>query len=210
METEEHLDAIRNLLDRAGIYRAISARIALVGGLLSLALSSVMLGWQTKGTARNIDARSFFDLWSLVFVFTLGAAGYFLSEAARRRGEPLMSPSMKLALASVAPSLFAGVAISACLTLTSGLPLFPTLFWLVFYGLALLSMRQFSPAAISMLGWAFLITGVGAFVYMTNETNMPEFELPTPANYYPAAIMGATFGIYHLIYAAATWPRRTR
>jgi hypothetical protein len=106
------------------------------------------------------------------------------------------------------PALFAGAAISGCLTLTSSLPLFPVLFWLVFYGLALLSTHQFAPAAILALGWAFLLSGIGAFIYFMNETIMPEFDLPTPTNLYPAAMMGVTFGLFHLIYAACVWSRR--
>jgi hypothetical protein len=205
---DSDLRAVVYLLERAGSYRAVSARTALVGGVLSLAVSGTMLAEQTAETGRNVDARTFFHWWSLVFIATLAAGAFFLRREAQRRGEPLVSAGLKLALASMAPGLFAGGAIGGCLTLTSGLPLFPALFWLVFYGLALLALRPFAPRAMIVLGWAFLITGVGAFIYLMNETMMPDFDLPTPTNLYPAAIMGAAFGGYHVVYAACMWRRR--
>ena len=37
---------------------------------------------------------------------------------------------------------------------------------------------------------------------------MPEFDLPTPTRFYPAALMGVTFGLYHLVFAVCTWLRK--
>ncbi len=206
--TDGRLPVLQYLLARNAIYCAVSAQVALVGGVLSLALSGGMLAGQLGPGDRNVDARLFFEMWAVVCLATLGAAGYFLSRAARRRGEPFVSAGLKLAISSLTPSLFAGATIGACLTLTTGLPIFPAAFWVVFYGLGLLAWRNFAPAGLIVLGWAFLITGIAIFLYLTDETMMPEFDLPTPANYYPAAIMGATFGCYHLLYAAWMWPRR--
>ena len=65
---EEHLRAIRLLMERATIYRAISAPTALVGGLLSLVLSAAMLVWQNGDGSRNVDARAFYQAWLLVLL----------------------------------------------------------------------------------------------------------------------------------------------
>ena len=207
---EEHLHAIRQLMERATIYRAISAPTALVGGLLSVATAGAMLIWQSRDDVRNVNAVTFFLAWTLVFIATLTANSLFIWRDATRRGEPAISAAMKLALRSVAPGLFAGGAISAILTLTTGQPLLPTLMWLVFYGLGMLSTMNFAPRSIVLLGWAFLLTGVGAFIYFMYQTLLPGVDLPTPTRFYPAAIMGTTFGVYHLVYAACTWPRRAR
>ena len=199
---KERLETLRYLLERADSYRKVSARVALAGGLLSLALSGAMLAGQLGAPGQNVDARVFFQSWSLVFIATLAMTAFFLWRSARSRSEPLVSAGLRLAISAMMPGLFAGAAIGACLTITSGLPLFPAVFCVVFYGLALLSMRQFAPPAMIVLGWAFLLTGIGMFIYLLNETMMPEFDLPAPTNLYPAALMGATFGVYHLIYAA--------
>lgn len=204
---EEHLRAIRLLMERATIYRAISAPTALVGGLLSLALAAFMLLWQAGGPSRNVDARGYFVLWSLVFLLSLAANMVFIVRGTRQRGESPVSSGMKLAIRSIMPSFFAGVAISGCLTLTTDQPLLPTLMWLIFYGLGLLSTMTFAPRSIVILGWAFLFTGVGVFIYLMYQTILPDVDLPTPTRFYPAALMGATFGLYHLIYAASVWAR---
>ena len=205
---EEHLHAIRRLMERATIYRAISAPAALVGGLLSVALAAGMLLWQSADGSRNVDAHQFFALWVLVFLLTLAANLFFIVRGTRERGEKPVSAGMKLALRSIAPNFFAGIAVSAVLVMTTEVPLFPTLFWLVFYGLGLLSTMSFAPRSIITLGWAFLLTGITLFVYFMNQTLLPELDLPTPTRFYPAAIMGATFGFYHLLYALWVWRRR--
>ncbi len=204
---EEHLRAIRLLMERATIYRAISAPAALVGGLLSFALSASMLWWQSAEAGRNVDARHYFFLWSLVFILTLSANMVFIVRGSRRRGELSISPGMRLAIRSVMPGFFAGTAISACLTLTTDQPILPTLMWLICYGLGLLSTMNFAPRSIIVLGWAFLFTGVGLFIYLMNQSILPGIDLPTPTRFFPATIMGTTFGLYHLIYAAVVWVR---
>lgn len=206
---EEHLHAIRQLMERATVYRAISAPAALVGGLFSLAASFTMLVWQTGGVGRNVDPFLFFGAWTLVLIGTSAANTFFIWRGAHQRGEPLFSPAMKVALRSVTPAFVAGAAISACLVITSRQAFVPVLFWLVFYGLGLLSTMNFAPHSIVALGWAFLMTGIGAFIYFMNVVALPDADLPAPTRFYPAAIMGVTFGVYHLIYAACTWSRRS-
>jgi hypothetical protein len=51
-----------------------------------------------------------------------------------------------------------------------------------------------------LLGWAFLLSGVA----IPALNNLIE-DFPVDI---PLAAMGTTFGLYHLIYAAYTWPRK--
>ena len=205
---EEHLRAIRLLMERATIYRAISAPTALFGGLLSVGLAAAMLWWQAQDGTRNVDARAYYQAWLFVLAATLAANTFFIWQGAHQRGEPLVSAGFRLAVRSVTPAFFAGIAISAVLTITTRLALFPTLMWVTFYGLGLLATMSFAPRSIVALGWAFLFTGVLAFAYFVFVGIEPDFDLPTPTRFWPAALMGATFGTYHLIYAACAWPRR--
>ena len=207
---EEHLRAIRLLMERATIYRAISAPTALVGGVLSIGLAAAMLVWQNGDGSRNVDARVFYQAWLLVLVLTLAANALFIWRGAHERGEPLVSAGFRLAVRSVAPAFFAGIATSGVLTVTTSLALFPALMWVMFYGLGLLATMSFAPRSIVVLGWAFLFTGVAMFISFVFVGVEPDFELPTPTRFYPAAIMGATFGLYHLVYAVCTWPHRAR
>ena len=207
---EEHLHAIRLLMERSTIYRAISAPTALVGGILSVSVAAAMLAWQWGDYGRNIEARLFFVIWLLVFLLTLGANTFFILRGARSRQEPLVSAGFRLAVHSLTPAFFAGIALSGVLLMTSELPLVPTLMWVICYGLGLLATMNFAPRSLLVLGWAFLFTGAAAFIYLMNQSIEPQYDLPTPTRFYPAAIMGGTFGLYHLVYAACVWPRRAR
>ncbi len=207
---EEHLHAIRRLMERATIYRAISAPTALAGGLLSVGVAAWMLLWQAGSPGRNVNAYLFFQVWTLVFLVTLGVNTLFIWRNTQVRGEPMVSTAMKLALRSIVPNLFAGGVIGACLTMTTSLALLPPLFWVIFYGLGLLSTMNFAPRSIVVLGWAFLFTGIAMLIYLMNQSIMPDFDLPSPTRFFPAAFMGMTFGVYHVVYAACTWPSRSQ
>ena len=207
---EEHLRAIRLLMERATVYRAISAPTAFFGGLLAVGLAAAMLWWQAQDGTRNVDARAFYQAWLFVLAATLAANTFFIWQGAHERGEPLVSAGFRLAVRSVTPAFFAGIAVSAVLTITTRLALFPAAMWVTFYGLGLLATMSFAPRSIVALGWAFLFTGVVVFAYFVFAGVEPDFDLPTPTRFFPAALMGATFGGYHLIYAACTWPRRAR
>ena len=188
---EEHLHAIRRLMERATIYRAISAPTALTGGLLSVAVAARMLFWQSGGPGRNVNAFLFFEVWTLVFLVTLAANTLFIWRGAHVRGESVVSTALKLALRSIMPNLFAGAAIGACVTITTNLPLLAPLFWVIFYGLGLLSTMNFAPRSIVVLGWSFLFTGIALFIYLMNVSVMPDFDLPSPTRFFSGGSDGS-------------------
>ena len=92
-EAEEHLRIIRSLMERATIYRAISAPTALVGGLASLAVGSLLhFAPQRVSFADPIsdEATVFLVAWGLVLLLTGGANFWFLTREARRPGGPFV------------------------------------------------------------------------------------------------------------------------
>ena len=89
---EEHLHAIRQLMERATIYRAISAPTALVGGLLSVVTSAAMLLWLSRDDWRNVDAMQFFLAWTGVFLATLAANTLFILRGAQTSRRSRCSP----------------------------------------------------------------------------------------------------------------------
>src|SRR4029434_1962057 len=108
---EEHLRVIRTLMERATIYRAISAPTALIGGLIAPGLPPAI--WASERhwaqiapqVMRHISTRGFAALWlgALAIVLTLNA--FFVWRQAQRDGRPFISPSMKRALRSILPCL---------------------------------------------------------------------------------------------------------
>ena len=203
LKAEEDLRVIRSLMERATIYRAISAPTALVGGLLSI-LTAVAIYWNNEVNllfGRPIRGRQFVKIWIAVLIVAAAANTFFIWREARRNGRPFISSGMKLALRAIAPCLLIPAAFTAWFFSTGylgGAELDVVTVWIVSYGLALLSTALFAPRSLATLGWAFLLSGL-AVPALTNLVEYFSIDLPLAA-------MGVTFGVYHLIYAVCTWP----
>jgi len=205
-KAEEHLRVIRSLMERATIYRAISAPTALVAGLLSIfAASAIFLNNETSfNGAFQITSREFAFVWLVVLLISLAANAFFIRREALRTGRPFISPAMKLALRAIAPCLLIPLSITVWFLQTGYLgnqELFLIAVWNGFYGLALLSTNLFAPRSLALLGWAFLLTSVA--IPVLDRTIETDFSADIPD-----LAMGVTFGLYHLIYAACTWSGR--
>ena len=204
---EEDLHIIRSLMERATVYRAISAPTALVAALLSLVTTAVIY-WNNEVnliSGRVIRDRQFAEIWIVVLVLSLAANTFFIWREARRTNRPFISPGMRLALRGIMPCLLVPAAFTAWFLSTGylgGVELDLVVIWIVSYGLALLSTTLFAPRSLTLLGWAFLMSGV-AVPAITNSIEGFSADVPLLA-------MGVTFGFYHLAYAALTWPRRQR
>lgn len=212
-EAEEHLRIIRSLMEKATIYRAISAPTALVGGLCSVLFGTWLhFRWRplTSGRESVEFARFFVAGWLGVLAMTAFANALLIRNAARRRSEPFVSPAMRKALWALTPAMLCGGVFTGALTLGGSdmAPWFLPQGWMVFYGLGLLATTQFSPRSISILGWCFLIGGLLSFF---PDLWMPVFRFLENAETHRSTagniLMIATFGLFHLIYAACTWPR---
>jgi hypothetical protein len=202
---EEHLRVIRSLMERATIYRAISAPTALVGGLLALATTAALWYFDRRNPAGAwaLDGRSFAFIWLVILGLVLAVNTLFVRGEARKGCRPLLSSGAKLALRAIAPCLV----IPAAITLWFFKDADPidreilVAVWIAFYGLALLSTALFAPRSLALLGWAFLLSGLVVMFW-------PKPLGFDPHGMFPNLAMGATFGFYHLVYAAFIWSRR--
>lgn len=197
-EAEENLRTIRSLMERSTIYRAISAPTALVGGLASIAACSYLL---LRFGAVPPDGGTYEDCftvtWLCVLVLTIVANTWFIWRGAKERSEPFISAGMKLALISLLPSMLCG----GYFTLFLAPDVQLCGIWMICYGVGLLSTSHFAPRSITFLGWVFLISGFCTWY--------PMFWAGPAMLACTNLLMGATFGLYHLIYAACTWPRKS-
>jgi len=194
---QAQLTAIRHLMARATHYRALSAPTALVAGLLSL--FSAYFCWQAAQTAVLLPGVMFVSLWVMVLAMVWALNFYFLWESSRQRREPLFSPSFRLAMGSFLPPMLAGGVLTWWILQTPDL-LAMVIVWHICYGLALLSTQAYAPRSLFVLGWAFLLTGLGLTLpYSLLPYYAPDFE------HIAFLAMGASFGGFHLIYAALTW-----
>lgn len=202
---EDNLRVIRQLMERATVYRAVAAPSALVGGILSLlAASAVYYNNEVKLVlGRTVRPREFAFLWLLVLVLVALANAFFLWREANRDRRPFVSSGMKLALRAIAPNLLIPAAFTVWFLETGYLgarELELVTVWIAFYGLSLLATGLFAPRSLSLLGWAFLLTAVATPV-LTDMVDRLTDDVPD-------TMMALTFGLYHLIYAVATWSRR--
>lgn len=196
-EAEEHLRVIRSLMEKATIYRAISAPAALLGGAVAVAVAATAL--LSSGKASLVFAQT----WLVVLAFISVVNLWLLRKDALCRGERFFSPGMRLALRAMLPALLAG---GFCLLLPSGggAPMLAAL-WVLLYGVSLLAAAHFAPRSIRFLGRVFFCSGalliaVGSYTDWWRAGNQTLVA---------HLLMGATFGLFHLIYAACTWPRQT-
>lgn len=192
------LRVIRSLMERATIYRSISAPTALVGGLLSL--GGFIMAYYAKHHRHPLSPDEFLMMWLVILALTCLTNIIFLSQGAARRGEPFFSSGMKCALTSVAPAFLSAGLLTALL---AHRPMHLALLWITLYGIGLLGTQHFAPRSIVVLGLTFFITGCGLLVtwkhlFMPN----PHVE---PSALMVSGIMAATFGGFHLAYAVAVW-----
>lgn len=207
-EAEEHLRVIRTLMERATIYRAISAPTALVGGVLAITIAATSLAWAQ--THRDVEDIPHFVLWWLLaLVLTVGANTFFIWRAAVKRSEKLFSPSLTLAVKALFPPCLVAGVITLALTSSTSDDYGLAIIWTIFYGLALLATAHFAPRSLIMLGWAFVIAGLGTFLIPFAQT-IASNHLLWPRHVGASWLMGVTFGLFHLVYAATTWPRKVQ
>jgi hypothetical protein len=203
---EERLRTIRALVERAPIYRAIGARCALVAGSLSI-LSAAIVYLNDEGRinlGRTIRSRDFATIWIDVILVSIVTTILFLWSEARRSGRPFFSAELHLALNQIGPCLLFPAAFTAWFLGTGYLgaqELNLVVVWIAFYGLTLLSVSIFAPRSLVLLGWAFLLTSLAVPVALNAVETYFSFNVPN-------VLMGMTFGIYHLIYAALNWSRK--
>jgi len=202
-EAEDNLRVIRSLMERATIYRAISAPVALAGGLASLiACSIVSTGLPPFKVDPLATPLFFFSAWIGVLVVTVFINIFFLWKESQVRGGPFISPGMLAAVYALAPCWLVAAILTA---FWMKIPWLVPMFWMILYGLGLLATRYFAPHSIVLLGWAFVAGGLfSLLIFMGPSAGEPILQLHT-AN----LCMGGTFGLFHIIYAACTWPRKS-
>ncbi|MGI9245053.1 MAG: hypothetical protein ACR2RV_29890 [Verrucomicrobiales bacterium] len=218
----DHLRIIRSLMERATVYRAISAPAALFGGIIALVTGIGMalrapapgetasrdsgagvaniFSQDPLSPAGGLDQLDFFLVWLGVLALVGLFNTVLLWRGSQARGEDFFSSGMKLALRSTAPAMLAGGLVSFVLLESGGSRAVCALLWVVFYSLALLGARSFAPRSMRWLAWMFFTAGLGLFVLL----RMAGGSLPGKFSTDQAVaglIMALTFGALHVVYA---------
>ena len=203
---EEHLRVIRSLMERATIYRAISAPTALVGGIAALLASGYLL-WRANsgGLTTAAWSREFIVSWLAALAVTLAANTLFLWRGAAQGQRPFFSPGLRLAVRAIAPSILVAAVVSSwvCLQSNFAAPVLLATVWMCLYGLALLATASFAPRSLLILGWCFVVSALSWLFATQLLVGAPSWDV----HRHTTVAMALTFGVYHLVYAACTWAR---
>jgi hypothetical protein len=209
---EKHLRVIRTLMERATIYRAISAPTALAGAVIAITLAAFIWvrehHWAENApeVMRHISTRGFASLWLGALAIVIALNTFFVWRKAHCDGRPFISPALKLALRSILPCLVLPAATTIWFFYDGfefDNELLLVRVWIGFYGLALIATQHFAPRLLVFLGWAFLMT---AAAMMVASRQLEYYATPLVPN----LAMGVTFGFYHLIYAGCVWKSPVR
>lgn len=206
----EHLGTIRRLMERATVYRALSAPGAALAGLLALLVGGLQIvyhrppsrGAGIVGDSMEDQASAFILPWLAVLLTVVLMNVWLLWRESRRRGEVFFSAGMRTALRQMVPPLAAGGLITVGDLLGGTDPIQVVVKWLLFYGLALLATTVFAPRSLVGLGGAFF--GAALACVVTRLLGFG-FDPGQPNFVWAAWLMMGTFGFFHLLYAAFAW-----
>jgi hypothetical protein len=204
----EHLRVIRSLMEKAHIYRAVSAPAALLGGVLALGATiwPVVHAAETHGDAAFSNA-TFLIIWHGILAACTVLNVVLLAREAKLRDQAFVSEGMKMALRAVSPPLIVGGVLAGGLVIWLQNLTLAALIWVLCYGLALLATASFSPKSLTRLGWAFVIAGLVLFLVWAANGEVRDLRTDLgPAS----LVMALTFGLLHVVYAIAVFVSRLR
>jgi hypothetical protein len=188
------LNLIREMMEKATVYRALSAPAAIFGGLLAVLLGLYFLLQDKNG--EFVDGAHYFWTWVVALIIADSFNALLLFKRAKREGSKFISSGVKLTILRTAPAAIAGAIISFEAA-KNDIELC-TLVWILCYGAALLAMGEVAPRSLKRLGWSFIIFGTVFFlIWMKFKAALsPVLGIGYLGS--ASIMMIATFGILHI------------
>lgn len=151
----DNLAYIRNTMEHAGAFTAVSGWGMVVVGVLAVAAALVASAQPTR--------EGWLHVWLAASVAALVIQLWAMLAKARGSGVPLLSgPGRKFVLA-VSPPIFVGAVLTVVLYPTGLSGLLPGV-WLLLYGAAVIAGGAFSVEIVPVMGFCFLVSGVLALM----------------------------------------------
>jgi hypothetical protein len=149
----ENLQYIRETIERASAFTAVSGLGGIAMGLTAIAAAVI--------ASRQNDPDAWLAVWLTEAVCAIAIGAVTVAGKAQRTGISLVSaPARKFALAFAPPLAAAGL-LTAALWKADVVGLLPGL-WLLMYGVAVTGAGAFSVRVIPAMGCAFLLLGAAA------------------------------------------------
>ena len=188
------LNLIREMMEKATVYRALSAPAAIFGGFLAVLLGLYFLLQDKNG--EFVDGAHYFWTWVVALIIADSFNALLLFKRAKREGSKFISSGVKLTILRTAPAAIAGTIISFEAA-KNDIELC-TLVWILCYGAALLAMGEVAPRSLKRLGWSFIVFGTVFFlIWMKFKAALsPVLGIGYLGS--ASIMMIATFGILHI------------
>ena len=188
------LNLIRKMMEKATVYRALSAPAAIFGGFLAVLLGLYFLLQDKNG--EFVDGAHYFWTWVVALIIADSFNALLLFKRAKREGSKFISSGVKLTILRTAPAAIAGAIISFEAA-KNDIELC-TLVWILCYGAALLAMGEVAPRSLKRLGWSFIVFGTVFFlIWMKFKAALsPVLGIGYLGS--ASTMMIATFGILHI------------
>ena len=175
-EAAETLQFIRQTMQQAGAFTAISGR-----GLIVVGASALLASW--------LAAHQAFVGWLLVWLAEVCLAGLITAFTIHRKAlathTPLFSGPARKVVMGLAPALAAGAVLTGVFY-RGGHPDFIAPTWLLLYGVGIVAGGAWSVAAVPVMGGAFMALALPAFLFTA----------------WPDVWMALGFGGLHLLFGA--------
>lgn len=149
----DNLRYIRETMERAGSFTAVSGTGMCVTGLLAVAAALV--------DGRDPAAARWLVTWMATLVGSVVVSGWATVRKARRARLPLFSGPGRKFLLAFSPPMLVGALLTAVLLRAGQAALLPGV-WLLLYGTAVLAAGAFSVRIVPALGALFVLLGAAA------------------------------------------------
>jgi hypothetical protein len=209
---EENLQVIRTIMERAALYRRTLAPMMLATGLIGTVLACVGLLIPVQ------SPRGFMLLWLAAATLAVSVSLLIVRRQALVAREPFSTPASRRVIGAMHPPLTAGAFLTLPMLALLGsggvasheshlIALIAC--WLGFYGCGLNAAGQYSSRGVRLLGWGFIGAGPLLGILYVGGYLVPELGSRVLWTN-PHAIMGATFGGFHLLAAGYLYLTESR
>jgi hypothetical protein len=150
----DNLKFIRETMERAGTFTAVSGWGEIVIGLTATAAALIAHRFQS-------DPIVWLSIWLAEAGIAAGISMAFMATKSHAANAPLFSGPMQKLLLSLSPSLVAGALLTVLLFRQGQLALLPGM-WLLLYGVGVVSAGTYSVRIVPVMGAAFMVAGAAA------------------------------------------------
>lgn len=209
---EENLQVIRTIMERAALYRRTLAPLMLATGLIGIVAAGI-------GLLAPVQApQSFIALWLAAATVAVGVSLLIVRRQAITAKEPFSTPASRRVIGALYAPLCAGAFLTLPVVLLLGTgrhaPAEAVLIalmcvWMGFYGSGLNAAGQYSSRGVRLLGWGFIGAGPLLATLFVGGFLVPELGSRVLWTN-PHAVMGATFGGFHLVAAGYLYLTESR